>query len=126
MVRRGKSCSHFTDGDTGSEELRKLLKFPQQTVVPPQPREASRGAQTSPVGGDGYIWCVCSSSVIPDLKLVICKSQSQPAGHAAAVLCISRAGPGERGSKQRRRPHAKGIPSVGPWELARPGDPRKG
>lgn len=52
----------------GLREVKKFLQIPQQAVVPSQPREVPREAQTSPVGGGDCVWCVHRSSFILVLK----------------------------------------------------------
>lgn len=62
-MRRKIVVPIFQMGKLGLREVKKVLKIPSQAVVPSRPREAPREAETSPVGGGDYIWCVRSSSL---------------------------------------------------------------
>lgn len=102
----------------GPRDVKELLKTLPQAVVPSQPREVPWEAQALWVELLPFGACAAPASSQTGNESPA-SHRTSPSGHARRLFCaLGRAGP--RGSRQRQWPHRNG-----PWELARPGDPRQ-
>lgn len=92
---RRKIIVYFQMGKLGLREVKKVLKIPGQTVVPSQPREAPWEAETSPVGGGDYIWCVRNSASLRAREMSHRQVMEQAPLDTLRLFCtLGKAGPG--------------------------------